>query len=165
MTFAPCTCTWPSFLIFFVLCPCRKVLCLHVYGVQQRCPRRGSHAVISCKYPFFLRDLPVLFSPPQSPVFVVHGSLTWWPLVKELGGQVIDSAFFNPRCTHVVMAQPTRTEKCLSACAAGIWYGLPSVSLLELTLCSGCSNAPTWTSASRRKRLWMKASTYGTKAM
>jgi hypothetical protein len=42
--------------------------------------------------------------------------------VRELGGHVLETKFFHPRCTHVVMAEPVRTEKSLAACAAGIWY-------------------------------------------
>jgi hypothetical protein len=49
-------------------------------------------------------------------------SPTYVDTVRELGGHVLETKFFHPRCTHVVMAEPVRTEKSLAACAAGIWY-------------------------------------------
>ncbi|ELR25747.1 Subunit of DNA polymerase II [Acanthamoeba castellanii str. Neff] len=48
-------------------------------------------------------------------------SPTYVDTVRELGGHVLETKFFHPRCTHVVMAEPVRTEKSLAACAAGIW--------------------------------------------
>ncbi|KAI8489596.1 DNA topoisomerase 2-binding protein 1 [Branchiostoma belcheri] len=42
-------------------------------------------------------------------------------LIEELGGEVIDKQTFDPRCTHIVVGNPNRNEKYLSALAMGRW--------------------------------------------
>ncbi|XP_015753275.1 PREDICTED: DNA topoisomerase 2-binding protein 1-like [Acropora digitifera] len=42
-------------------------------------------------------------------------------LIEQLGGQVFDTVYFNPECTHVVVGKPNRNEKYLAAVAAGKW--------------------------------------------
>ncbi|XP_066278683.1 DNA topoisomerase 2-binding protein 1-like [Branchiostoma lanceolatum] len=42
-------------------------------------------------------------------------------LIEELGGEVIDKQTFDPRCSHIVVGNPNRNEKYLSALAMGRW--------------------------------------------
>ncbi|KAJ3412381.1 DNA topoisomerase 2-binding protein 1 [Chytridiales sp. JEL 0842] len=47
-------------------------------------------------------------------------------IIDKLGGKTIDSESWDSRCTHLIAQRPSRTEKCLSACAAGAWILKPS---------------------------------------
>eukprot|EP00058_Branchiostoma_floridae_P012092 XP_002597580.1 hypothetical protein BRAFLDRAFT_82314 [Branchiostoma floridae] len=42
-------------------------------------------------------------------------------LIEELGGEVVDKQTFDGRCTHIVVGNPNRNEKYLSALATGRW--------------------------------------------
>lgn len=63
------------------------------------------------------------------PVFVVDLDLPIIPLnltafflvIRDLGGMVIESNFYDARCTHLVVGKPSRAEKYLAACASGKW--------------------------------------------
>eukprot|EP00118_Oscarella_pearsei_P014651 m.126624 g.126624 ORF g.126624 m.126624 type:complete len:863 (+) comp37914_c0_seq2:53-2641(+) len=46
--------------------------------------------------------------------------------IKELGGFYIDRQYFDRSSTHVVCDAPSRKEKYLSGCAAGIWVLSPN---------------------------------------
>lgn len=39
--------------------------------------------------------------------------------IKALGGEIVSSEYYEPRCTHVISARPATTEKYLCAVAAG----------------------------------------------
>jgi len=42
-------------------------------------------------------------------------------LAIQLGGEYVATTAFDPRCTHMVLVQPKRSEKLLAALAAGLW--------------------------------------------
>jgi len=42
-------------------------------------------------------------------------------IIQSLGGTVFDSAFYESECTHVVVKNPSRSEKYFAACASGKW--------------------------------------------
>ncbi len=41
--------------------------------------------------------------------------------IQKLGGTFLQSDVWRPECTHLIVGRPSRTEKCLAACAAGAW--------------------------------------------
>jgi hypothetical protein len=41
-------------------------------------------------------------------------------IICQLGGEFSD--IWRSDCTHVLAGKPSKTEKCLAACAAGLWY-------------------------------------------
>ena len=43
--------------------------------------------------------------------------------IQRLGGHFLSSDVWKPECTHLLVGKPTRTEKCLAACASGAWWG------------------------------------------
>ncbi len=43
-------------------------------------------------------------------------------LLFELDVEIIESDAWDPRCTHIIIEKPSKTEKFLAAVAAGIWY-------------------------------------------
>ncbi|CAH1774144.1 unnamed protein product [Owenia fusiformis] len=73
------------------------------------------------------RDLPQENIKPKEPPFFLLSGLTpeerddYGALVEQIGGTVSDSLCYDPRCTHLVIGQPTRNEKFLSCVAAGKW--------------------------------------------
>ena len=46
-------------------------------------------------------------------------------LVRKLGGTILESRNWDVSCTHLVIGQPSRSEKYLAACAAGKWVVRP----------------------------------------
>jgi hypothetical protein len=42
--------------------------------------------------------------------------------IQRLGGTFLSSDVWKPECTHLLVGKPTRTEKCLAACASGAWW-------------------------------------------
>ncbi|KAJ3295783.1 DNA topoisomerase 2-binding protein 1 [Borealophlyctis nickersoniae] len=42
-------------------------------------------------------------------------------VIRKLGGECLDRENWTSECTHLIVAKPTRTEKCLAALAAGVW--------------------------------------------
>ncbi|KAL3896635.1 MAG: hypothetical protein SGCHY_003942 [Lobulomycetales sp.] len=46
--------------------------------------------------------------------------------IKKLGGVLLEGDGWDSLCTHLICAKPTKTEKCLAACASGSWMLSPS---------------------------------------
>ncbi|KAI8789482.1 DNA topoisomerase 2-binding protein 1-B [Biomphalaria glabrata] len=62
----------------------------------------------------------------SAPVFIMSGlqneeRLDYSALVERLGGKTLEFPHFHSSCTHLVVSQPTRNEKCLSSIASGKW--------------------------------------------
>jgi len=57
----------------------------------------------------------------QLSVMTPQEKIDYSALIEQLGGQVFDTVYFNPECTHVVVGKPNRNEKYLAAVAAGKW--------------------------------------------
>ncbi|KAJ3187995.1 DNA topoisomerase 2-binding protein 1 [Gaertneriomyces sp. JEL0708] len=49
-----------------------------------------------------------------------------YEIIAELGGEVIDSDCWDPACTHLIVAKPSRTEKFLAAVSSGAWVLRPA---------------------------------------
>eukprot|EP00039_Didymoeca_costata_P010760 m.145750 g.145750 ORF g.145750 m.145750 type:complete len:1399 (-) comp14955_c0_seq2:168-4364(-) len=45
--------------------------------------------------------------------------------IENLNGIVLESRYWDPTCTHLVVGDATRSEKFLAACASGIWVLQP----------------------------------------
>ena len=43
-------------------------------------------------------------------------------VIERLGGKFIYGDCWDFNCTHIIIGKPSRTEKCLAACAAGTWF-------------------------------------------
>lgn len=43
-------------------------------------------------------------------------------VIERLGGKFVYGDCWDSRCTHIIIGRPSRTEKCLAACAAGTWF-------------------------------------------
>ncbi|KAI9202200.1 BRCT domain-containing protein [Polychytrium aggregatum] len=46
-------------------------------------------------------------------------------ILRDLGGTVMGSENWHPDCTHLILSHMARTEKCLAACASGVWMLQP----------------------------------------
>jgi hypothetical protein len=42
--------------------------------------------------------------------------------VPNLGGSCLNQDKWDPKCTHLIVLEPQKTEKFLAACASGAWY-------------------------------------------
>ena len=73
--------------------------------------------------------IPISIVPPvKQKIFLVTGvpssqRPSVLKVIQKLGGKFIHSDSWHPDCTHLIVGRPSRTEKCLAACAAGTWYG------------------------------------------
>ena len=64
-----------------------------------------------------LKEVPKVLLSSMSP----QERIFYSAIVEELGGEVCSSQGFSPCCTHVIVGTPIRSEKYLSAIAAGKW--------------------------------------------
>ncbi|XP_076455741.1 DNA topoisomerase 2-binding protein 1-A-like [Babylonia areolata] len=63
---------------------------------------------------------------PRKPIILTSGMATperieFSAVIERLGGTVLEKSQFDPQCTHVVVAKPSRNEKFLAAVATGRW--------------------------------------------
>ena len=43
-------------------------------------------------------------------------------VIERLGGRFVFGDCWDTNCTHIIIGRPSRTEKCLAACASGTWF-------------------------------------------